>query len=579
MRSIRTRSRALARRSVGGPLAAILAASALIVLAAPFGCAGPLAAPFPTAHTPEAAPRRGGELHLAWFQDLRNLDPAGPTDAQAAQALNLMFSGLVTFDEKGGIIPDLAERWEVSDDGRQYRFYLRSGVTMHDGGELTADDVTRSVERALYPTTPNPNASYFDGIVGYAAFAAKAADHLRGVQADGRSQVTFELEEPDAAFLAKLAMPTLRPVCRTGGDRYVDTWLPCGAGPFKLLPGGWQRGSSLRLVRHEQYFRPGLPYLDSVEWIVNVQFTAQRFRFEDGKLDILRDLLQADQTRFAHDPRWAPFGQAEGDRTVLGEAMNTRMAPFDNVEVRRAVSAAINREHYKAIKPGYMTVLTQLLPPDVPGYDPSVEGQKYDYAAALEHMRRAGLPYDPTTGQGGWPKPIPYVLYDQGVLAYTAQLLKQDLAKIGLRIELRLVSWPAFLALQQRPGAVAITQGNWEQDYPDPSSFFDPLFTSASIAGEATYNIALYSNKLFDDLVGRARRETDGRRRQALYRQADEILCDEAPWAFEYSYHFYDVWQPYVRGFKPHAARPMDVSGVWLDRPSGALAALTRPLP
>ena len=579
MRSIRTRLRPLQRAKAATFLAAALSTGALALLAAPFGCAGPLTAPFPGADSPESPPRRGGELHLAWLQDLRNLDPAGPADGQAAQAWNLMFSGLVTFDDKGRIVPDLAERWEIDDGGRKYRFHLRRGVTMHDGGELTADDVKRSVERALNPTTPNPNASYFDGIVGYAAFATKRADHLRGVDVEGRYEVSFELEDPDAAFLAKVAMPTLRPVCRTAGDRYVDSWLPCGAGPFKLLPGGWQRGSSLRLVRHDQYFRPGLPYLDAVEWTINVQLTAQRFRFEDGKLDILRDLSQADQTRFAHDPRWAPFGRAEADRMVLGEAMNTRMAPFDNVEVRRAVSAAINRDHYKAIKPGYMTVLSQLLPPDVPGYDPSLAGQRYDLDAALEHMRRAGYPFDPATGKGGWPKAIPYVLYDQGVLVYTAQLLKQDLAKIGLTIELHLVSWPAFLALQQRPGAVAMTQGTWEQDYPDPSSFFDPLFTSASIGSESTYNIALYSNQLFDDLVARARRETDGPKRQALYREADEILCDDAPWAFAYSYHFYDVWQPYVRGFKRHAAWSMEVSGVWLDRPSGGLARLGRPLP
>jgi ABC-type transport system substrate-binding protein len=564
MRSIRTRSSPIA-------LAIVAACSALVLVAAPLGCRGTLSAPIPCSHGPDAAPQPGGTLRLAWFQDVRNLDPAGPEDGLALQVEELLFAGLVDYDDQAHLVPDLADHWEVEDSGRTYRFVLRAGVRMQDGEELTADDVKRSAERALHPTTPNPNASNFENLAGFEAYRAKKADHLSGVAVEGRQVVTFHLKEPDATFLPVLAMHTLRPVCKTAGDRYLDTWIPCGAGPFKLLPGGWQRGTSLRLVRHDGYFRAGLPYLDAVEWTVNMQFAAQRFRFEDGKIDILRDMTQVDQMRFAADPRWKALGSAEADRTVLGESMNTRMPPFDNVEVRRAVAAAIDREHYKAIKPGYMTVLTQLLPPGVPGYDPAVEGQRHDYAAALDHMRKAGYPYDPATATGGWPAPVVYPLYDQGILVYTAQILQQDLAKIGLRIELKLVTWPAFLALQQRPRGAAMSQANWQMDYPDPSSFFDPLFTTASIGPESSFNTAFYSNPRFDDLVGRARRDTDPARRKALYREANEILCDEAPWAFAFAHHFYDVRQPYTRGFKPHPVWGIDVSRVWVDRAGPAL--------
>jgi ABC-type transport system substrate-binding protein len=546
------------------------ACAAALVAGGAIGCRERLEAPIAAGRASDASPRRGGTLHLAWFQDIRNLDPAGPSDGYALQAMHLLFAGLVDFDDEGRPVPDLADHWDVSDGGRTYRFTLRAGVRMHDGEELTAEDVKRSAERALHPTTPDPNASYFKNIDGYDAFAAGRASHLSGVAVEGRYVLSFRLVEPDATFLPVLAMPTLRPVCKTAGDRYVDTWRPCGAGPFELRPGDWQRGTRLRLVRHDAYFRPGRPYLDAVEWTCNMQVAAQRFRFEDGQLDILRDMTQADQARFAADPRWKDLGSTETDRSVLGESMNTRIPPFDNIEVRRAVAAAIDREHYKAIKPGYITVLTQLVPPGVPGYDPEVEGQRYDYRAALDHMRKAGYPYDPSTGLGGWPEAIVYPVYDQGLLVYTAQILQQDLAKIGLRIELKLVSWPAFLALQQRPGGAAMSQANWEMDYPDPSSLFDPLFTTESIGSESSFNTAFYTNPRFDDLVARARREGNPDQRRALYRQANDILCDEAPWAFAFAYHFYDVRQPYVRGFKPHAVWPMDVSTVWLDRADGA---------
>jgi ABC-type transport system substrate-binding protein len=186
-------------------------------------------------------------------------------------------------------------------------------------------------------------------------------------------------------------------------------------------------------------------------------------------------------------------------------------------------------------------------------------------------MRTAGYAYDPQTGVGGWPKPIVYPLYDGGLLVSTAQLLQQDLAKIGLRLSLKLVTYPTFLALQERPDGAAMSQANWGMDYPDASAFFDPLFTSSAIGQESTYNTAFFSNARFDDRVARAHHETDSVVRRALYREANEILCDQAPWAFAFAYHFYDVRQPYVRGLAHSTVRPIDVSRVWLDDTAGAL--------
>jgi ABC-type transport system substrate-binding protein len=541
------------------------------------GCREPLAAPIAAAHGDDSSPRRGGILRLAATQDLRTLDPAGAADSLGVQAQQLLFAGLVDLDEQSRVVPDLAESWQVDDGGRTYRFVLRSGVTMHDGQELTADDVKRSAERALHPSTPNPNASYFDGIAGYADFLGGRAEHLAGVVVEGRYAVSFHLSAPDATFLSILAMHTLRPVCRTGGDRYVDTWLACGAGPFRLERDGWQRGTSLRLVRHDGYYQPGLPYLDAVEWTFNMQPLPQRFRFESGDLDVLRDMTQADMMRYRADLRWQPLGKAESDTNVFGESMNTRMPPFDNVEVRRAVAAAIDREHYRMLSPGSVSILTRLVPSGLPAYAGG-EGQRYDYAAALEHMRKAGYPFDPATGRGGWPATITYPINDRGLLVYTAQVLQQELAKIGIRIEIRLMTWPALMALQQRPGNVAISPGGWGMDYPDPSSFFEPLFTTGAIGPESTYNSSFYSNPPFDALVARAHRELDTATRVSLYARASAILCDDAPWAFTFSSHKYDLTQPYVRGPLLHPVWGMDPTRTWIDRVSvGLEQALGRP--
>src|SRR5262249_54833450 len=154
--------------------------------------------------------------------------------------------------------------------------------------------------------------------------------------------------------------------------------------------------------------RPGQPYLDAVTWSFGMHPVAQRFKFEDAELDSVRELPQADQMRFESDARWRPFGEHEPSRNIYAQGMNVEMAPFDNVEVRRAVAAVIDREHIRLVKPGTVRPAYQLLPPSVPGFGADLPEQRHDPAAALEHMRRAGYPFDPKTGAGGFPGTIVY---------------------------------------------------------------------------------------------------------------------------------------------------------------------------
>jgi ABC-type transport system substrate-binding protein len=496
---------------------------------------------------------------------MRNLDPAVTGDALSGAAVEAVFGGLLDFDEHAQVFPDLASRYEVAQDGTVYRFFLREGVLFHDGTELTADDVKRSIERALHPSTPSPFSQLYDSILGYDAYTGGKSERLDGVVVEGRYVVSIHLKEPDSRFLYTFALYPLRPVCKSAGDRYSDSWTPCGAGPFKLPPGGWDRGRSLLLVRHEGYFRPGRPYLDAISWTFNMNRLTEVYRFEDGDLDSVRDLGDADVHRFVSDQRWKPYFRFEADQNVYGEFMNTELPPFDNVEVRRAVASAINRDHYRQFKPMSMSVATQAIPPSVPGFDPSFHGQSYDYAAALEHMRLAGYPYDPKTGRGGYAPIIPYYAVPQGSVLYTAQLLQQDLAKIGLHLDIRIVNSPTFLALAGRRKAAAMTSPGWLMDYPDPSDFFDPIFGSNYISEENSTNYAFYKNPRLDELLARARHELDTKTRYAIYGEANRIVCDDAPEAFTFFFHYFVVSQPYVHNFSAHSVWPSYAANAWVD--------------
>jgi ABC-type transport system substrate-binding protein len=551
-----------------------VAAAALAVLAA-LSCAGcgdeRLAAPMAAAGS--AVPERGGTLRLASIGDIRTLDPAASSDALGGMMVQLLFAGLVDFDERGAVVPDLARSFTIAPDGLAITFFLREGVRFHDGAELTADDVKRSIDRSLHPGTPNPFASFFDRIVGFDAYRAKKTQTLEGVEVGGRYVVTVRLRARDAMLLPLFALHGLRPVCASAGTRYDDAWHPCGAGPFKLEPGGWQRGRQLTLVRHGAFFRPGEPRLDAVTIFYLMASLTQRYKLEAGALDVMRDFTQGDLSRLATDERWKPFGEYEPERSIFGEAMNTEIPPFDNVEVRRAVAAAIDREQYRLIRPGTILPSGKAVPSSVPGYSKDVEGQSFDRTRALEHMRRAGYAFDPETGRGGYPHRIEYLAYRPGYAEYSAQVLQQQLAKIGLRIDIRLVSFATHLTLSQRRGKTAMSTQAWSLDYPDAHNFYESLFSSRMISDEHCSNAAFYKNAELDGMLDKAREELDPAARQAIYDRAQAIVRDDAPWAMTHANRWYVVRQPYVRDLELHPTWIYSLRRTWLDRAKGAIAA------
>lgn len=535
------------------------------------GCERALPAPLKVGG--DATPRRGGTVNIATSGDIRSLDPATITDGLAPQIVAHLFASLVEYDDAGKPRPELAESFSVEDEGKTYRFVLRQGVRFHDGDELTADDVKRSAERALHPDTPNPYASYYASLDGYAAFSTRKSADIRGISVDGRYVVSFHLTDRDATFLYVLAMLPLRPTCKSAGHRYSDGWHPCGAGPFKLEPNGWEHARSVTLVRHPGYYQPDLPRLDAVRWTFRENQTTQTFKFLRGDLDVIRELLGPDLLRLQADPRWTPFADYEAEKQILGEAMNVEIPPFDNVEIRRAVACAIDREAMRKVRAASFRVANQAVPADVFGHDPALEGQRYDYPAALEHMRRAGYPYDPATKTGGWPHAIPYVVYKQSLQELTSQVVAEQLAKIGIRIEIRIVNYATMLALRGRRGATAIGPGMWTEDFPDALSFLEPLFHSRSIADEDSNNWSFYTNPRVDDLVDRAKRELDDERRKVLYTDAQRIIVDDAPWAFTETFRFYTQRQAYVREHRAHPMWMHDLTRTWLDRAAGSVGA------
>jgi ABC-type transport system substrate-binding protein len=550
-----------------------LLVAALVLLG---GCDAALPGPIGSAGDPAAPPRRGGWLRLASYTNVRTLDPAVAFDEIANAIEHFLFAKLLDFSPDGeGFVPDLAERWHVSDDGLRITFHLRRGARFHDGDEVQSRDIKRSLERALHPDTPCPISSFYERIAGYQAYVQRKASDIAGLKVEGDYTFVVELSEPDATMLSVLALPTAAPVCRSAGARYDRDFSarPCGAGPFRFQ--SWEPGRHVRVERFDAYHEPGRPYLDGIEYALGVPTFTQRFKFEGGQLDYMREFGEADLTRYLASPAWRGLGSWDLGRAVHALFLNNEIPPFDQRQVRQAVAAAIQRDQIAAVRPGSVRPASRILPPAIPGHNPA-PGQRYDLDRALALMREAGYPYDPATGKGGYPHEIPYVAVSDSFDVEAAQILQQHLARIGLRIRIRAQGWPAYLAETSRRRTVAIGSDGWAADFPDPSNFFEPLFASRAISEEESQNRAFYKNPTLDALLESARKETDSTRRLDLYRKAEDMVLDDAPWAVLYTKRWFELWHPYLRGYRPNPSRSEALSFAWIDPDARAAARAQR---
>jgi ABC-type transport system substrate-binding protein len=243
--------------------------------------------------------------------------------------------------------------------------------------------------------------------------------------------------------------------------------------------------------------------------------------------------------------------------------LNTGMPPFDNRHLRRAVAFAIDGSVLERIR-ATVGDATRLIPPAVPGPDPSKPMRRHDLHAALGEMELAGYPYDPVSRRGGYPEEIDYLTIPDTFEQAAGEVLQQQLARVGLRIRLRLVSWASGLALTTKPGQVAMGWRGWGADFPDPSNFFEPILVTAAIQPEGSQNVSFFSHPELDRVVAEAHRETDWTRRMQLYQRAEEIVRDEAPLVPFYWSRQLQLHQPRVRGYRPHPVMRLHFRDVWL---------------
>lgn len=522
-------------------------------------------------------PRRGGTFVFHHESDVRGFDPHKSFDELSSIGIKLLFEGLLDYDRDTlELVPRLAEALpEQSEDGLTFTFRLRRGIHFADshvfpggrGRELRAEDVRWSLERMLHPRTASPGASFYAIIDGVESYRAGRSPHVSGIRVIDRHTLSITLAQQDQTFLYAMAMTFAYPVAREAYEHFGDRIArnPVGTGAFLLE--SWEPGVQLVFARNPRFFVEGQPYVDRMVFELNLDRRAAVMRFMNGDLDHIHRQTPADYLRLREMEAWAPYRVQAPKTNIWGVVMNCQMAPFDNRHVRRAVAFALNRERWRRARANRLVITGQPIPRTLPGFDENLEGQhRYDLERAREEMRLAGFP-------NGLSEPVEVWLGEGDTGRAYGELIQQDLAAIGITVRLKQVAFPIFLQETGKPRTAQMVFTGWNMDFPDPSNFLDILFHSRAIHEQDSENKAFYSNPELDRILDQARIERDRDRRLELYRRASRIIVDDAPWAFTSSDISMEMWQPYVRNYRPHPVWSNFYRDVWLDLPRERWAA------
>jgi ABC-type transport system substrate-binding protein len=345
---------------------------------------------------PDLGDRVQGELRL-FGEDPITLDPACASDAGSAEYIVEIFSGLVSFDKELNIIPDIATDWDVSPDGLTYTFHLRTNVLFHDASRrVTAGDFKFSMERALNPDTLSTVGEvYLDDIAGATEFIRGTADEVSGIKVGDDNTLEITIKEPNSVFLEKLTYPTAYVVdqrevadssCFEGAEW---TLTPNGTGPFKMA--NWELGQRIELEPNSGFYLDPKPSLAKVTYILSGGSALTMY--ENDEIDLTGvGINDIESIRDPNNELNAELVESESlDVYYIG--FNTQEAPFNDANVRQALSMAIDKDLLATeILAGLVEPAEGILPPGMPGYNPDLAGIEFDPEGARDLLDEAGGP-------------------------------------------------------------------------------------------------------------------------------------------------------------------------------------------
>lgn len=484
------------------------------------------------------------------------LDPQLSNDMSTTHLLSEVFVGLTRFGPDTGIVPGLAQAWDLSADGRTWTFQLRRGAKFHNGREVKARDVKYSLERIMRPETGSPNTWLVEMIEGAKEVMTGQASNVRGIVTKGEYAVQITLEKPYHPFLANLAYTgtSIMPQEVVANGQYLKH--PVGAGPFQFV--SYEPGEKAILKAFAEFYG-GRPFLDELELFI---------KLPNGQTDIEAlstetvALLQLNARNLGSVQNHPQYSKHIRRGPVLRTAhigLNcSKGGPLSNPKVRQAINLAINKQVIiDEFFNGNARISAGPLPPGCLGHDERLAPYPFDLNAAKAKLREAGYP-------NGLPQPLLLHIREGNQIQQKQAALFEDwLGQVGIKLEIKELPWAEMVgtAAMRRCDMHMLT---WIGDTGDPDNFLQPLFNSSNHGDMG--NRTFFSSPEVDRLLEQGQAIRDPELRKKHYEKLHRSIAEQAPWVFLCHDDQLLITQPYVRGFALHPLGIIRLENVWLDK-------------
>jgi dipeptide transport system substrate-binding protein len=459
------------------------------------------------------------------------LNPQLVTTTTGMSASRPIFETLVEFvPGTTQIGPGLADSWTVSPDGLEYTFKLRRDVRFHGNAAfrpsrpMNAEDVRFSLMRQWqkghpYHTVSGARYDYFQDL--------GMSELLESIEAPDEHTVRIRLTRPDAPFLANLAMlfnaihsaEYAEQMLRARTPERLDN-EPIGTGPYSFA--GYQKDVTVRYRAFADYWG-GVQRIDTLVFSITPNPGVRLTKLKAGECHVMAFPNPADIRQIEQDPALRVLRQEGMNVGYL--SLHTRQKPFEDLRVRRAMSLAIDKAAIiEAVYGGAGVPAKNPIPPTLWSYNYAIPGYPYDPAQAQRLLAEAGFPNGFETELWYMPVSRPYNPNGRRV----AEMIESDLARIGVRVRLVTDDWTRYRARIQA-GEAPMALFGWTGDNGDPDNFLHVLL-GCTAAREGGNNIAKWCHGEYDALVTTAKRTPERAERERLYRAAQEVFHEEAPW-------------------------------------------------
>ncbi|MEE1258402.1 MAG: peptide ABC transporter substrate-binding protein [Lachnospiraceae bacterium] len=475
------------------------------------------------------ATSEGKELAVQIGPDPETVDPALSSAIDGGNMILHAYECLLTVGQDGSLQPGQAETWETSEDGLTWTFHLRDGLKWSDGSALTANDFVYSWKRVCDPVVAAPYAETVLGMVkGYEEAIAGNADALAVTAIDDKTLVV-ELNAPCSFFGSLAAFATLSPVQQATIEKNGDAWATAAEtyvsnGPFYMTE--WVPGSHITFSKNSNYWNADAIKLDRLKFVLMEDPNAAYSAYQTGEVLLIKDVPTEEipslegNSEFNVDP-------------IIGTyylSVNTAKAPFDNVNVRKALSLAIDREYVaNTLMQGTYSAASNFMGPgwiDTDGTEfmsNANGGKAYidttNHEANVEEAKQlladAGYP----NGEG-FPS-ISYTTNDSAYHKVVAEYLQQAYAELGINLQVNIVEWSSFTPMR-RNGEYDMARNGWVGDYTDASNMLDLLYSTNG------NNDGKFNNADYDAAMELSRTTTDVEERSKALHTAEDILMEEA---------------------------------------------------